>query len=138
MVFVVLVLAFWLFFIAVNAINKEEMCGDFRVSHGYGARVILLSRSGKVLDSDFGDKSQKPDPKMVEKVTDVLTNKYKVEVKLGTSGAQFIRVFSDFLADLWCVEMSESFILKCCIRPWKGEFDLPKETSQIRIFRMPF
>jgi len=60
-----------------------EMCGDFRVSHGYGARVILLSRSGKVLDSDFGDKSQKPDPKMVEKVTDVLTNKYKVEVKLG-------------------------------------------------------
>lgn len=47
-------------------------------------------RSGKVLDSDFGDKSQKPDPKMVEKVTDILTNKYKVEVKLGSSGAQFI------------------------------------------------
>lgn len=52
--------------------------------------MILLSRSGKVLDSDFGDKSQKPDPKMVEKVTDILTNKYKVEVKLGSSGAQFI------------------------------------------------
>jgi len=70
--------------------ETEEMCGDFRISHGYGARVILLSRSGKVFDSDFGDKSQKPDPKMVEKVTDILTNKYKVEVKLGSSGAQFI------------------------------------------------
>ncbi|CAK9070563.1 unnamed protein product [Durusdinium trenchii] len=29
-----------------------EMCGDFRVHNGYGAKVILLSRSGKVLDSD--------------------------------------------------------------------------------------
>ena len=88
--FCLLVLVFLVVFIAINPMETEEMCGDFRISHGYGARVILLSRSGKVFDSDFGDKSQKPDPKMVEKVTDILTNKYKVEVKLGSSGAQFI------------------------------------------------
>jgi len=61
-----------------------EMCGDFRARVGHGARVILLSRSGGVLDSDFGAKAEKPDPKMVAKVTDILTNKYKIEVKQGT------------------------------------------------------
>ncbi len=81
-----------MYFIAVNPMETEEMCGDFRASHGYGARVILLSRSGKVLDSDFGDKSQKPDFKMVEKVTDILTNKYKVEVKLGSLGRSLLEL----------------------------------------------
>mmetsp|Transcript_70659 Transcript_70659/g.165700 ORF Transcript_70659/g.165700 Transcript_70659/m.165700 type:complete len:443 (-) Transcript_70659:106-1434(-) len=61
-----------------------EMCGDFRAKMGYGARVILLTRSGKVLDSDFGDKAMKPDPKVVSKVTDVLTNKFKIEIKTGS------------------------------------------------------
>lgn len=58
-----------------------EMCGDFRVHNGYGAKVILLSRSGKVLDSDYGEKSRKPDPAVVQKVTGILTEKFKVEVK---------------------------------------------------------
>ncbi|CAE7249508.1 unnamed protein product [Symbiodinium pilosum] len=61
-----------------------EMCGDLRARSGYGARLILLSRSGKVLDSDFGDKSLKPDPQIVSKVTDILTNKFKVEIKEGS------------------------------------------------------
>ena len=56
------------------------MCGDFRTQNGYDARIILLSRSGKVLDSDFGEKSHTPDASVVQKVTDILTNKFKVEV----------------------------------------------------------
>ncbi|CAE7897667.1 ptaL [Symbiodinium microadriaticum] len=62
-----------------------EMCGDFRARNGYGARVVLLTRSGKVLDSDFGDKAEKPDPKMVAKVTDILTNRFKIEIKEGAA-----------------------------------------------------
>ncbi|CAE7235170.1 ptaL [Symbiodinium sp. CCMP2592] len=62
-----------------------EMCGDFRARNGYGARVVLLTRSGKVLDSDFGEKAEKPDPKMVAKVTDILTNRFKIEIKQGTA-----------------------------------------------------
>ena len=61
-----------------------EMCGDFRAKNGYGARVILLSRSGKVLDTDYGEKSEKPDPQMVAKVTEILTTKYKIELKQGS------------------------------------------------------
>ena len=65
--------------------DAEEMCGDFRVHNGYSARVILLSRSGTVLDTDFGEKSAKPDAKVVEKVTNVLKDKMKVEVKHGSA-----------------------------------------------------
>ena len=61
------------------------MCGDFRARNGYGARVVLLTRSGKVLDSDFGEKAEKPDPKMVAKVTEILTNRFKIEIKQGTA-----------------------------------------------------
>ena len=67
-----------------------EMCGDFRANNGYNARVILLSRSGTVLDTDFGEKAKAPNPAMVQKVTDILTNKFKVEVKHGSvSDAKF-------------------------------------------------
>ena len=60
------------------------------MNNGYSARVILLSRSGKVLDSDFGEKAAVPDPAVVQKVTDILTNKFKVEVKHGSvSDPQF-------------------------------------------------
>ena len=62
----------------------KEMCGDFRVQNGYSARIILLSRSGKVLDTDFGEKSQSPNPAVVQRVTDILTRKFKVEVKHGS------------------------------------------------------
>eukprot|EP00438_Fugacium_kawagutii_P013711 Skav202234 [mRNA] locus=scaffold2988:178877:179722:+ [translate_table: standard] len=60
------------------------MCGDFRVNNGYSAKVILLSRSGKVLDTDFGEKSASPNPTVVQKVTDVLTKKFQIEVKHGS------------------------------------------------------
>lgn len=61
-----------------------EMCGDFRIQNGYGAKVILLSRSGKVLDSDFGDKAHTPDAGVVTKVTNILKDKFQVDVKQGS------------------------------------------------------
>ena len=60
------------------------MCGDFRIQNGYGAKVILLSRSGKVLDSDFGDKAHTPDAGVVTKVTNILKDKFQVDVKQGS------------------------------------------------------
>ena len=54
------------------------------MNNGYSARVILLSRSGTVLDTDFGEKAPSPNPAVVQKVTDVLTNKFKIEIKHGS------------------------------------------------------
>ena len=44
----------------------------------------MLSRSGKLLDTDFGEKSKVPDPQIVEKITKTLTGKFKVEIKQGS------------------------------------------------------
>ena len=43
--------------------------------------MILLSRSGTILDADFGEKSKSPDPQLVDKITKTLTGKFKVEIK---------------------------------------------------------
>lgn len=60
-----------------------EFCGEFRLKYP-NAKIILISRSGTILDSDFGAKAEQPDADMVQKVTDILQNELKVEIKKGS------------------------------------------------------
>ena len=46
--------------------------------------MILLSRTGKILEADFGEKSKAPDPQLVDRITKTLTGKFKVEIKRGS------------------------------------------------------
>ena len=46
-----------------------ELCGDFRAKISRTAHLVLLSRSGSILDTDFGPKAKVPNPEYVAKIT---------------------------------------------------------------------